>query len=223
MNYVSYCRVSTKRQGDSGLGLEAQLDIINHYYPVRLKDFVEVKSGTEMSERVILKKAIQYCIDHDAYLVCAKVDRLSRSVEDGLGILRMLNGRLKFCDMPSEVDKFTLTLYFAFAEREAELISLRTKAGLKASGKLKGWKSHKDARPKLNDEARKIAADKKRIAALNNEFNIRAASFVKELITQDYNYSELCDALNNANFLTPRGRKWSVTTVSRLVHKNNLK
>ncbi len=158
--YCLYARVSTKRQGDSGLGLQAQRDIVKHFYPDIHREFVEVRSGKNIQDRPILAEAIEYCLKHDMVLVVAKVDRLTRSTKDGLDILDRLKGRIRFCDLPGEPDKFMLTLFFAFAERERELISIRTKGALKSAkerGKMLGVSNPNGGRKPWLEEYRMLA------------------------------------------------------------------
>jgi DNA invertase Pin-like site-specific DNA recombinase len=135
--YIAYYRVSTKKQGESGLGLDAQKAIVHHF----LKDFelvaeyVEVRSGGSLEGRVELRAAIDHAKRENASLIVAKADRLSRNVVDALTIFDELNENVKCCDMPAETSRFMLTMIFAFAEHERLLISLRTKAALDAKKK----------------------------------------------------------------------------------------
>lgn len=134
MKYVAYYRVSTAKQGESGLGLSAQQAIINQYINRDdiIASFTDIKSGKTL-EREGLEEAIQLAIKEKASLVVAKHDRLSRNVVDALTTLDRLvqNGANLVClDLPSNTDKFTITIMFAVAERERELISIRTKNAL---------------------------------------------------------------------------------------------
>ena len=134
MKYVAYYRVSTSKQGESGLGLAAQQAIVNQYINKEdiIASFTDIKSGKTL-EREGLEEAIQLAIKEKATLVVAKHDRLSRNVVDALTTLERLvqNGASLVClDLPSNTDKFTLTIMFAVAERERELISIRTKNAL---------------------------------------------------------------------------------------------
>lgn len=134
MRYVVYYRVSTSQQGESGLGLAAQQAIVNQYIQKEniIASFTDIKSGKTL-EREGLEEAIQLAIKEKASLVVAKHDRLSRNVVDALTTLERLvhNGAGLMClDLPSNTDKFTLTIMFAVAERERELISIRTKNAL---------------------------------------------------------------------------------------------
>lgn len=141
--FVSWRRVSTKKQGASGLGLDAQEAIIKHYAEVEhgeiLADFHEVYTGKHLSMCTELRKAVDFAKANGATLMVAKTDRF-RNTQEALGIYDEMGGNIYFCDLP-RTDRFTLTLFFALAEREAEIISIRTKAALqaaKARGKVLG-------------------------------------------------------------------------------------
>lgn len=212
---VSYLRVSTKGQGDSGLGLDAQRDIIRHFYPDVDREFIEVRSGKNVQDRPVLAEAIDYCITNDAVMVVAKVDRLTRDTMDGLTILERLKGRIRFCDLPGEPDRFMLTLFFAFAERERELISIRTKAALK-SAKEKGTKL--GGTKVWTDEMRVVAVQRRIDDSKRNPDNIRARSYAKELRNAGHTIREIVLKLNHSGFNTPTFRgNWSSGSVHRLL------
>lgn len=130
--FISWRRVSTKGQGISRLGLEAQKTIIDYYVGVEggelIADYCDVYTGTELSGCVHLREAIQHCKRSGATLIIAKTDRFRNTIE-ALEIFDEVGGNIYFCDLPSN-EKFTLTLFFALAEREAQLISIRTKSAL---------------------------------------------------------------------------------------------
>lgn len=138
---VCYYRVSTKGQGESGLGLEAQRSYISHYltsdkYEV-VKEFTEVASAKSIDcrRRPLLCEALDLCRKNGYTLAIAKLDRLSRNLLHILQLFESLDERLYSCDIPSEngkIDKMMLQLIGAFAERERELIRIRTKQALKA-------------------------------------------------------------------------------------------
>lgn len=216
MRYVSYLRVSTKRQGDSGLGLEAQRDIIRHFYPDIEREFIEVRSGKNVSDRPVLSEAVEYCLSHDTVLVVAKVDRLTRDTRDGLEILERLNGRIRFCDLPGEPDRFMLTLFFAFAERERALISIRTKGALK-SAKERGKKLG-GTKP-WTEEMRLLGVQKRIDDSKSNKENIRARSYACELRRSGHTIREIVVKLNDCGFNTPTFRgNWSSGSVHRLLN-----
>lgn len=131
--FVSWRRVSTKKQEKSGLGLEAQKDIISHFVNTEkgelIADFCEAYTGKDLNGCIELKKAIEFSKANDAILIIAKSDRFRNTIEALQIYDEMGEGKIYFCDLP-HTDKFTLTIFFALAEREAMLISIRTKAAL---------------------------------------------------------------------------------------------
>jgi DNA invertase Pin-like site-specific DNA recombinase len=129
--FVLYRRVSTNRQGVSGLGLESQDETVRRYVS-NLKgtvvgEFVEIESG-KINDRPQLALALAECRRLKATLVVAKLDRLSRNAEF---LLRLQNGNVDFvcCDCPN-VDRFTVGILALVAQRERELISERTRLAL---------------------------------------------------------------------------------------------
>lgn len=137
-SFILYRRVSTHRQGVSGLGLESQDETVRRYvtgqHGVIVGEFVEVESGKKTdAQRPQLAQALQECRRQKATLVVAKLDRLSRNAEF---LLRLQNGNVDFvcCDCPN-VDRFTVGILALVAQRERELISERTKSALDAARK----------------------------------------------------------------------------------------
>lgn len=132
-NYVSWRRVSTFKQNRTGLGLAAQKEIIKYFIKrdggTWLADYEECYTGKELSGCVELHKAMNYAKEKDAILIIAKSDRFRNTAEALKIYEEMGDGRIMFCDLPA-TDKFTLTLFFALAEREALLVSIRTKQAL---------------------------------------------------------------------------------------------
>ena len=142
--FVSYLRVSTDRQGKSGLGLEAQRAAVESYLDGGrwkiIKEFLEVESGRR-SDRPKLAEALAMCRAHRAALVVAKVDRLARS-QSFLSRILEAGVEVRFCDLPQiegPTGRFLLQSMMAVAELEAGMISARTKAALAAS-KARGKK-----------------------------------------------------------------------------------
>ena len=141
--YVSWRRVSTKKQGGSGLGLEAQKEIIRYFIERDggdwIADYEECYTGTDLSGCAELKKAMDFAMKNNAVLIIAKTDRFRNTIEALQVYDRMGEGNIMFCDLP-HTDKFTLTLFFALAEREALIVSIRTKQALDAK-KARGEKT----------------------------------------------------------------------------------
>jgi DNA invertase Pin-like site-specific DNA recombinase len=216
MKYVAYYRVSTKKQGDSGLGLEAQQQIVARFYPELEQEFIEVESAKTITDRPILKQAIECCKTNGYTLVVAKVDRLSRDVKDGLTVLDWLPGQIEFCDLPGKPDRFMLTLYFAFAERERELISIRTKAALMALKKQGVALGNPE---KFSQSGRVIGARVQAEKARLSPDNERAAAHATLLKKQGLAYDKVAEELNNKGFHTSKGGKWSASTVWRLIQR----
>src|SRR3984893_16719469 len=143
--FVSYLRVSTDKQGRSGLGLEAQREAVASYLDgarrTLAREFIEIESG-KRSDRPKLKAALAHAKAIGATLVFAKLDRLTRNV-DLLRALVASDVDLVFCDLPSvppgAMGRFLLTQMASVAELEAGLIGERTKAAL-AAAKARGVK-----------------------------------------------------------------------------------
>ena len=127
--YVAYYRVSTERQGKSGLGIEAQKEQVNRFAGSDgiIADFTEFESGRK-TDRAQLHEAIAMCNSIGATLLIAKLDRLSRDLHF---ITKLMSSKVKFiaCDMPTAND-LTIQIMAAFAEDEAKVAPLRVR-GLK--------------------------------------------------------------------------------------------
>ena len=130
--YVAWYRVSTQKQGRSGLGLAAQKAMVEYFVKVEqgelIVEFSEVYTGKDLTGCSELQKAIELCKINGYTLAIAKTDRF-RNTEEALHIYNEMNGNIYFCDLP-HTDKFALTLAFALAEREALTTSIRTKLAL---------------------------------------------------------------------------------------------
>ncbi|GAB3719654.1 recombinase family protein [Spirosoma flavus] len=222
MKYVLYFRVSTKKQGESGLGLEAQRSYIEHYYTGReiIAEFTDVRSGKTIHKRPELQKAIALCKKEGATLVVAKIDRLSRNTEQALSIYRDLNERLESCDIPN-LDKFTLTLFMAIADRERELISIRTRQALEARRKRLGeWRASGPNEKKAAASVLGVRLNKE--LAADNENNRRAKSVAEMMHKAGSNYSQIATHLNGSGFKTARGCEFQATQVMRLLQQKAL-
>jgi DNA invertase Pin-like site-specific DNA recombinase len=218
--YVIYYRVSTKRQGDSGLGLDAQRAYIEHYYQGKpiIAEFTDVQSGKDVFNRPELMKALVVCKEQHAVLVVAKIDRLSRNTEQALAIYRELAGRLESCDIPN-LDKFTLTLFMAIADRERELISIRTKGALIQKVKRSGqWRTGSKAF--ASGRAARLGHGTIKTQAAVNSNSRPASAMIKQLVQQGHNWSEIARQLNAEGFKTPKGHSYQAVQVQRLYNRS---
>jgi DNA invertase Pin-like site-specific DNA recombinase len=215
-NFVAYYRVSTDRQGRSGLGLEAQQKAVQDYLnggKWRLvASFTEVESGRN-NGRPELTKALAACRVHNATLVIAKLDRLSRNARF---LLELQEAGVKFVavDMP-HADNFTVGVLALVAQKEAEMISQRTKAAL-AAAKARGVKLGGD-RGKLTSKERS-----KGTAASTVARNAKADGRARDLapiLTElsGLSYANMAQALNEKGISSPRGSQWSAMSVRREV------
>ncbi|TPI36299.1 recombinase family protein [Mesorhizobium sp. B3-1-9] len=136
--FAAYFRVSTAKQGESGLGLDAQRAAVHDFCSRQgveiAGEFVEIESGRK-ADRPELERALSYCRKHKATLLIAKLDRLARNV---FFVSGMMESGVAFIalDMP-QADRFMLHVYAAMAEEEARRISQRTKVAL-AAAKARG-------------------------------------------------------------------------------------
>lgn len=219
--FVSWRRVSTAKQGMSGLGLEAQMDIIEHFVRQErgelIADFCEVYTGTELSGCKKLQEAISYSKKENAILVIAKTDRFRNTAEALKVFEEMGDGNIYFCDLPHS-DKFTLTLFFALAEREAQIVSIRTKAALKAkkdrgeaiggTNELWGKNTGADRNETLRKarEARSISVRQKAMANRSNIDFLHAAQDWEEAHGA---FGKGSDWKGFANRLNERGKRTS--------------
>ncbi len=206
-DYIAYYRVSTQRQGTSGLGLEAQrkavVDYINGNGSKVLAEYTEVESGKRWS-RPELDKALAHCKKHRATLVIAKLDRLARNVHFISGLIE---SRVDFvaADMP-EADRAFLQMAAVFAEWEGRKISERTKAAL-AAAKARGVKLGITGKDRAKEN--KAAAD-----AVARSLRLVIKEIAAEGITSIRGVAE---ALNKRGIETPRGGRWHPTSVARLL------
>jgi DNA invertase Pin-like site-specific DNA recombinase len=213
MKIVTYSRVSTKRQGDSGLGLEAQEAAIQNYILENSAEvvgaFVEVESGKK-SNRVELAKAIALAKKTKSKLVVAKLDRLARNVHFISGLLQ---SKVDFVALDfAEANTFTLHIMAALAEQEARLISERTKAAL-AAAKRRGVVLGAHGR-KLADK--NISAADAWASAISDTLISVIASCRKKTL------QNVANKLNKQGITTRTGKTFAPTTVMNLMRRLNL-
>lgn len=218
--FISYRRVSTAKQGASGLGLEAQKEIINYFVEREqgevIADYCEVHSGKDLDDCTELNKAIREAKKRNAVLIIAKSDRF-RNVSQALEVLdEMGEDNVLFCDLP-KTDRFTLTLFFALAERERLITSIRTKQALKAK-KQQGFKLGRPNATFTTEQVAKSVETRKRKAAENGN-NKRAWATVQHMT--DRPLKEIAAYLNENGFTTSQGGEWRSNQVARLIKAYN--
>ena len=209
MKYIAYYRVSTEKQGLSGLGLEAQREsVLNYIKPENIfQEFTEIESGRK-KDRPILLEAIQLCKEVNGTLVIAKLDRLARNVAF---VSALLESGVKFlcCDMPT-ANELTIHIYSAIAQDEAKRISTRTKEAL-AVKKAQGCKLGNPQN--LTIEARMKGANTMRLKSEMNQNNQRAKAF---LIHLKGTLKDKALILNENGFRTPKNKLFTPMQVKRL-------
>src|SRR5215831_11576551 len=177
--WVSYLRVSTDKQGKSGLGIEAQRNAVAEYLNggnwSLVKEFVEVESGKH-SDRPKLAEAVKACRVYGAKLVIAKLDRLSRDAHFLLG-LEKAGVDFVAADMPN-ANRLSVGIMAMVAEEERRMISKRTKDAL-AAAKRRGTKLGGDRGVRPTAKVRKLAAEALRARAAAKAADI--APVIKEL------------------------------------------
>lgn len=223
INYVAYLRVSTQKQGFSGLGLEAQKEIIQNFLYDKnpIAEYIEVESGRKTDKgRPKLKEALEVCRKTGAKLIVAKLDRLARNVAF-LSQLLESDVDIVFCDFP-QANKMVLHILAAISQYEAELVATRTKQALaakKARGAVLGNPDH--LLENLDSAIAKSVETNKRKAE-ENPNNKRAAAMLKVLAKEGKTLQEMADYLNEQGFTTSKGYKFTRSAVLVLLKRNNI-
>lgn len=215
-NLVAYYRVSTQKQGSSGLGLEAQRAAVAGFIngDKLVGEFTEVESGKRDDNRPELAKAFAACRVYGAKLIVAKLDRLSRDAHFLLG-LQKAGVPFIAADMP-EANEMVVGIMAVVAQAERKMISTRTKAALaaaKARGKRLG---NPRLQPGTAESARAASrANVERARARHDELR----PVIAELQASGYGtLLAIAEVLNGRGVATPSGfGRWTATTVSRVV------
>ena len=219
--FISYIRVSTVKQGKSGLGLEAQKKAIADYLNggdwELLAEYVEIESG-KIDDRIELKKALNHCAMIGATLIIAKLDRLSRD-SHFIGSIMKSDVEFIVCDMPT-ANKFTIHILAAVAEHEREMISNRTKTALqaaKARGTVLGNPKNLNAEAAAYGRAMGVTARQHKA----DDFAAKVLSIVQGLNDQKVSLHEIARKLNDRAILTARGKagSWTATGVRNLLNR----
>ncbi len=215
---VAYYRVSTDRQGRSGLGLEAQraavLDCVRARGWTIASEFTEVESG-KRNDRPALLQALAHCRLHWATLVIAKLDQLSRDAHFLLG-LEKAGVEFLAVDLPN-ANRLTVGIMALVAEEERRMISARTKAAL-AAAKARGVKLGGHRTSDVSEAARTRSAQVRAEAA--DELGRLVLPIIEELrSTGVRSLRMLADALNDRGVRTRRGGAWGASGVKRVIDR----
>lgn len=202
--FVAYYRVSTDRQGRSGLGLDAQRQAVAQFVGAGqlTAEFTEIESGKRHHNRPQLAAALAECKKRRLTLVIAKLDRLARNVHFISGLMES-SADFVAVDMP-QANRLTIHILAAVAEHEREMISQRTKAALdqaRRRGRVLG-------NPRL-EEARRVAANVNR----TNSPAPPILAMMRDMRAQGKTWRAIADTLNGSSVRTGRGRLWYGSTV----------
>jgi DNA invertase Pin-like site-specific DNA recombinase len=214
--FIAYYRVSTDKQGKSGLGLESQRQaVVNFIYGNGnqvVAEFTEIESG-KRKDRPELAKALAVCKKHKAKLVIAKLDRLARNVHFISGLMES-GVDFVAVDMP-EANKLTVHILAAVAEHEREMISQRTKAALAAA---------KDRGVKLGNPINLSEAQSKSVRVRQDQADQFAANVLPVIKTIQSSGArtlrDIAEALNNRGIRTARSGSWHPASVKRILKRN---
>jgi DNA invertase Pin-like site-specific DNA recombinase len=222
MKYVAYYRVSTKKQGISGLGLEAQREAVRRYIaPENIsKEFTEIETGTSKKFRPVLNEALELCKKHNAILLIAKLDRLARNVSF---VSTLMDSKIKFkaVDFP-EANELTIHILSAIAQHEAKEISSRIVEALKvkkiqlaAIGKKLGTEKNLTYKDRLKGV--EVVKEK----AKSNLNNRRALTYLDSVKDKKMTLVHLAKVLNEGGYKTPKNKDFNPMQVKRLLNKLN--
>ena len=218
--FVAYYRVSTKRQDQSGLDLEAQQaavrDHLNGGRWQLVAEVVEVESG-KRNDRPKLQEALALCRLHGAALIIAKLDRLARNVAF---VSQLMDGDVDFIagDFP-QANRLTVHILAAVAEHEREAISARTKAAL-AAAKARGVRLGNDGSNLANRAvgASKGTASRKAKASQRARDVMPVINLLRK--TGVIGLRRIAAALNERSIPAARGGKWSPVQVRRVIRRS---
>jgi DNA invertase Pin-like site-specific DNA recombinase len=206
-SFAAYYRVSTDRQGRSGLGLEAQKKAVTDYVNgsgwESVGEFIEVESG-KRNERPELGNALAACRKHKAKLVIAKLDRLSRNLAF---IATLMDAGVEFVVNP-HANKLTIHILAAVAQHEREMIAERTMAALRAA-KARGVKLGRNGAERLAPLYRAQAAARA----------VELAPVFQEFMDRSLSARRIAQELMARGVPTPSGAKWHSQTVLRLMRR----
>ena len=212
LKFVIYRRISGgSNQIKSGLGLEAQTYEINCYLQslddyVIVDEFTEIASGKDHKNRPILQSAIEKSIETNSILLTSRICRLSRDLEFTAHLMKSTKVTFRIATMPT-ADNFIIAIYAAMVQKDREMISIRTKNALRECRKrgkklgIKGKENIKKANLKKIEQADKFAEKVKKVVLPMRE--------------EGKTYLQISKILCDVNFLTPRGKQFTPSSVQR--------
>jgi DNA invertase Pin-like site-specific DNA recombinase len=209
--FIAYYRVSTEKQGQSGLGLDAQRQSVTDYMTGKgelAAEFVEIESTRQKRPELI--KALEECRRQKATLLIARLDRLARNVAF---ISNLMESKVDFvaADMP-DANRLTIHIIAAVAEYERDMISKRTKEAL-AAAKRRGVKLGNP-----NPQPAQIKA-RATIIAKKEEFHAQVRPLIRELRDKGGTLYGIAKELNHRKVPTERGGWWHPWTVSIILNE----
>ncbi|MCG0995018.1 recombinase family protein [Acetobacter indonesiensis] len=219
-SFVTYFRVSTARQGASGLGIEAQQAAVTEYVKQSggkvLASFTEVESGKK-NDRPKLVQAMERCRLTGAMLLIAKLDRLSRDAHFLIG-LEKAGVEFVAADMP-QANRLTVGIMALVAQQEREAISARTKAAL-AAAKARGTKlgGYREGARKVDY---RLSVQSRQAAA--SAFSQKVGPMVAKFYAEGIGLRQVAARLNEMGIKTPRGggKGWTASGVRRVLYRIN--
>lgn len=218
--FVAYYRVSTSKQGQSGLGLEAQKAAVAQYmstkaFSIVVEEFTEVETGkgtNALEKRPQLRAALAACKKYGATLIIAKLDRLARNVHFVSGLLETGVDFIA-ADMP-QANKVMIQMHSVMAEWERDQISSRTKAALaaaKARGVALGVKGRENLKQNIAERKEK-----------SNEFAQRLIGILISFKAAGLSQRKMVDQLNQIGLPAPKGGAWSLIQLQRVIKQSGL-
>lgn len=211
MLFVSYLRVSTNRQGGSGLGLEAQREAVSRFLASKGStlhaEYVEIESG-KLRSRPVLTEALTHCRKDKAILVIAKLDRLARNVAF---VSSLMEAKTEFVAVDAPyANRLMIHILAAFAEHEREQIAARTRDAL-AAAKARGVK--------LGVNGARLAKQRKEEALA---FAEKLRPTIGELVGRNLTLAQMAEELKMRDISPRCGGEWKPMMVSRVIQRLGL-
>jgi DNA invertase Pin-like site-specific DNA recombinase len=220
--YIAYYRVSTQKQGISGLGLTDQQNKVRQFTKncdaCIIAEYIETESGKK-DNRPQLIKAIEHAKQSNSKLIIAKLDRLSRNAAF---ILTLQNSKVKFvcADMP-EANELTIGFMSILADYEGKKISERTKSALAVLKQKNGTIHYKTGtKNNLTPEAIEKSVLTRKEKAENNQNILKAKQYIQLLKEKNFTLRQIADTLNERNFVTSKGKNFTAMQVKRILEKD---